>query len=190
LKWDVKKTLRFQFLAAGIVLAAVLHPASAQTQLRSLKGVAVPEPANLGEYVRDKQALIALGKVFFWDMQVGSDGATACATCHFHAGADHRPQNQLSGAEGGSFPLNRNLASIAFPFRLLADPGNRNSAVLRDSSMRAGSMGVFRRVFEGIVLGEAAELGRDVFDKPEFMVGELLVRRVTSRNAPSVYNTA
>ncbi|MBR9856523.1 MAG: hypothetical protein GYB38_02325 [Gammaproteobacteria bacterium] len=37
-----------------------------------------------------------LGKALFWDMQVGSDGITACASCHYHAGADHRSKNQIS----------------------------------------------------------------------------------------------
>ncbi|WP_344953388.1 hypothetical protein [Zobellella aerophila] len=37
-----------------------------------------------------------LGKALFWDMQVGSDGITACASCHYHAGADHRTKNQIS----------------------------------------------------------------------------------------------
>lgn len=46
--------------------------------------------------VRDEAALIRLGKALFWDMQVGSDGVQACATCHFNAGADHRPTNQVS----------------------------------------------------------------------------------------------
>ncbi len=43
------------------------------------------------------QSLIVLGKALFWDVQVGSDGRTACATCHFHAGADHRVTNQIAG---------------------------------------------------------------------------------------------
>jgi len=46
--------------------------------------------------VKDKAALIRLGKALFWDMQVGSDGIQACATCHFNAGADTRSRNQLS----------------------------------------------------------------------------------------------
>ena len=38
----------------------------------------------------------ALGKALFWDMQVGSDGVQACASCHFRAGADPRSKNQVS----------------------------------------------------------------------------------------------
>jgi cytochrome c peroxidase len=168
---------------------ALIVCAQAQTQLRSLKGVPVPEPPNLGDYVRDKKALVALGKVFFWDMQVGSDGVTACATCHFHAGADHRPQNMLSDTKAG-FPLNAELSSLQFPFRVFADMLNKDSAVLRDSSARVGSMGTVRRKFEAIVPGQAAEIGRDMLDKPEFMQGDRQLRRVTSRNTPSAFNTA
>ncbi|SRR6266540_1702054 len=52
-----------------------------------LKGVAAPQPADLGRYAANSQTLVVLGKALFWDVQVGSDGRTACATCHFHAGA-------------------------------------------------------------------------------------------------------
>ena len=45
---------------------------------------------NTGQ--RDK--LIVLGKALFWEMQIGSDGVQACASCHFHAGADNRIVNQ------------------------------------------------------------------------------------------------
>lgn len=35
-------------------------------------------------------------------MQVGSDGIQACASCHFHAGADNRVKNSLNlGLRGG-----------------------------------------------------------------------------------------
>jgi cytochrome c peroxidase len=53
-------------------------------------------PTNLSTYVRNRTVAIALGKAFFWDMQVGSDGVQACATCHFRAGADPRSINQLN----------------------------------------------------------------------------------------------
>lgn len=174
---------------AVLALLVAVSFGSAQTQLRSLRGVPVPEPPGLNEYVRDKTALAALGKAFFWDMQARSDGVTACATCHFHAGADHRRQNMLVDPQN-PFPLNLELSSVAFPFRLLADPSNRNSTVWRDTSVRVGSAGTIRRIFEGIVPGQAAELGRDALDKPEFMMGNLQVRRVTVRNTPSVFNTA
>jgi len=64
--------------------------------LASLKTAAVPGPtaAELSNVIRNKSAAIQLGKAFFWEMQFGSDGNTACATCHFNAGADSRSFNQ------------------------------------------------------------------------------------------------
>lgn len=66
--------------------------------LTSLTNVPTPEPDNLSDFVRDRNAAIALGKALFWDMQVGSDGIQSCASCHFHAGADSRAVNQLNPA--------------------------------------------------------------------------------------------
>ena len=82
----------------GAVPAQAQPPAPAEPALPppSLKTVVVPEPPNLHLYVRNRQAAIQLGKALFWDMQVGSDGVTACASCHFHAGADNRIKNALS----------------------------------------------------------------------------------------------
>jgi Di-haem cytochrome c peroxidase len=57
---------------------------------------AVAPPANLSDFVQNETALLKLGKALFWDMQLGSDGIQACASCHFHAGADNRAKNQIS----------------------------------------------------------------------------------------------
>jgi cytochrome c peroxidase len=51
-----------------------------------------PKITNVGQ----KVLMQSLGKALFWDMQVGSDGITACASCHFNAGADNRVNNQVS----------------------------------------------------------------------------------------------
>ena len=68
----------------------------------SLKHLSVPEVPGLlngpNPIVVNKAAAIALGKALFWDTNVGSDGI-ACASCHFHAGADRRIKNQV--APGG-----------------------------------------------------------------------------------------
>jgi cytochrome c peroxidase len=153
----------------------------------SLKNVRVPPPANLAQYVRDNGALVVLGKALFWDMQAGSDGRLACATCHFHAGADHRAQNQLSNPQG-TFTANYTLSLDDFPFHQLSDVNNNNSTVLRDSSQRAGSAGIFRRLFNAIVPGSASEDGFDVNDLPAFSLAGLNVRQAGTRNAPSVIN--
>src|ERR1700741_1197148 len=106
---------------AMVVSAAVIYAAAAATmagvhaqqnskpmvQPTSLKSLAVPEPPNLADFVADKQAAIALGKAFFWDQQASSDNNMACASCHFHAGADNRVKNQLNpGQAGGSNVFN------------------------------------------------------------------------------------
>jgi cytochrome c peroxidase len=81
-------------VASTITLASGI--AQAGLPLGPLSTVAVPLPANLADFVKDKGAAIALGKALFWDTQVGSGGIQSCATCHFHAGADSRTTNQLS----------------------------------------------------------------------------------------------
>jgi len=55
----------------------------------------VPPPVDLQGIVVNEQRVIALGKALFWDQSAGSDGM-ACASCHFHAGADSRVVNQLN----------------------------------------------------------------------------------------------
>ncbi len=71
----------------------------------SLKCTPAPEPYILDKngikvsispsIIKNKQVAIALGKMLFWDSQVGSDGI-ACASCHFQAGADNRIKNQIN----------------------------------------------------------------------------------------------
>ncbi|MEY2806589.1 MAG: hypothetical protein RIR65_1006, partial [Planctomycetota bacterium] len=66
------------------------------SQAPPLSTLPIPLPADLmTKYVRDFDAAVRLGKAFFWDVQAGSDGATACASCHWNAGADARTMSQL-----------------------------------------------------------------------------------------------
>ncbi len=153
----------------------------------SLKTVPVPQPVGLGTYVRDTQALTVLGKALFWDMQVGSDGRTACATCHFHAGADHRSQHQIVNPKA-EFPLNVTLAAADFPFHVVADATLNTSQVLRDSSVIYGSAGAFRRKFSAVDLEAGSDDGFDVAQSEPFTLAGLILRQVTTRNAPSVIN--
>src|ERR1700759_2512593 len=53
--------------------------------------------------ITDSAAAIRLGKAFFWDIQAGGDGQQACASCHFHAGADDRRLNTLNPGVDGLF---------------------------------------------------------------------------------------
>src|SRR5262249_49007371 len=66
-----------------------------------LKTVVVPQPT--GGDIIDQAAAVRLGKTLFWDMQTGGDGQIACATCHFHAGADNRLTNTVNPGPDGLF---------------------------------------------------------------------------------------
>ena len=114
-----------------------------------------------------------LGKALFWDMQVGSDGIQACASCHFHAGVDNRSRNQLNPNHlGGDLTLevfsnravppadpqdpDQDVVASDFPFHKLVDigipgeplmnPGN----VASDANDVMSSMGVTFRTFVDI----------------------------------------
>ncbi|MEO8597069.1 MAG: cytochrome c peroxidase [Candidatus Solibacter sp.] len=158
--------------------------------LVSLKQIPVPQPAGLATYVRDQASLVALGKALFWDAQVGSDGKIACASCHFHAGADHRTTNILSApaAGGGPVAANQTVNPASFPFHQLTNVGNNASPVVRDLRQVAGSPGVVRRTFLALDAGKSSENGVDVAGGA-FSVGGLGVRQVGTRNAPSVINS-
>src|SRR5262245_33573848 len=81
-----------------------------------LRAIAVPGPTNLDEFVKDPFMALALGKALFWDMQVGSDGIQACASCHFRAGADPRSKNQVHPGAKSVFPgPNVQLDAFDFP---------------------------------------------------------------------------
>ena len=158
--------------------------------IATLKGVAVPQPADLGRYVADPQTLIVLGKALFWDVQVGSDGRTACATCHFHAGADHRVRNQVAGPAASTAPARPNtLLTIGdFPFHAFENPASNTSAVVRARREVVGSAGIVKRIFVDIADGTAGDVGADDGAAGSFSLGGLKVRQVTSRNTPSVIN--
>ena len=153
--------------------------------LGSLKRVSIPQPIGVEPYVRDGTLLVALGKAFFWDVQAGSDGKVACATCHFHAGADHRTQNQMTNLLG-SFPVNHALVLSDFPLHVLANYDDNRSAVLADSSAVVGSAGLLRRIFRDA--GNPTDDGFDSADDAAFSLGGANARRVTRRNTSTVIN--
>jgi Di-haem cytochrome c peroxidase len=134
----------------------------------SLKGVAIPVTPGLlngkTPIVINKTAAIALGKALFWDSAVGSDGM-ACASCHFHAGADRRVTNQLETgslhktatgktfqktASGGLGGVNYTLKRSDFPLYKLADPAKKDAKVLFSTDDVVTSSGVFLNRFNSI----------------------------------------
>ena len=159
----------------------------------SLKTVTIPGPADINDYIADKDAAVRLGKALFWDMQIGSDGIQACATCHYHAGADNRSKNQFNpGQAGGDNTFqyggpNYQLVSSDFPFHKLADTENRQSRILQDYNDVIGSQGVFLTDFVDINSGSGFDFGTGV-DDLIFNVNDVTIRRTTGRNAPTVIN--
>lgn len=155
--------------------------------IESLKKRKVPEPKDLHLFIQDKGKAIELGKALFWDMQVGSDGYTSCATCHFHAGADSRSKNQLSpGLAGGDEDFfaqgpNYMVAKSDFPLDRGSDegPDKGNNDVV-------SSQGVFLEYFDGLDL-QNREIRNPQPDNI-FNVNGVNTRRVEPRNTPTVIN--
>lgn len=165
-------------------------PANLASLPGDLRAIAVPGPSNLDEFVKDPAAAVRLGKAFFWDMQVGSDDKTACASCHFRAGADPRSKNQLNPglnvwpAPDKTFSKSPNyqLSPADFPFRRLSDPANRASTPLADTNDVVSSQGVH------YLAPDPNAPWRFLPDQNGFIIGGVNTRQVEPRNAPSVIN--
>ncbi|MEH2439836.1 cytochrome c peroxidase [Nostoc sp.] len=181
---------------AGHTVSAQITPPS----LISLNTVPIPGPDYTG-YVKDKSKAIALGKALFWDMQVGSDGRTSCATCHFHAGADNRVKNQINpdilrvDASGNPNPDNTfrfggpnyTLKATDFPFHKLANVNDRKSTVISDINDVESSQGVFNSSFNSVTPGNPKDNVTQL-DDATFNVGGIETRRVEPRNTPTIIN--
>ena len=144
----------------------------------ALSTLAVPLPENLGDFVVNEEAAILLGKALFWDVQVGSDGQVACATCHYHAGADHRTKNTVNPGPDGEFDIVGEPGDCVDGLSFL----NPREASIDDV---VGSQGVRKKDFEGINMapGAIVDCGLAVMDETF-----LAQRQVTGRQAPTVIN--
>jgi cytochrome c peroxidase len=213
-RWAVMAGALAYALALGTgVLRAQVQDLQHQQQVieplirgpQSLKGVRPPEPPNLGDFVVDRQAAITLGKALFWDMNAGSDETQACASCHFNAGADTRIKNQVNpgqrstGPNGSVFDPtasgniggpNYTLRADDFPFHRLADPTNRDSALLFSSDDIAGSQGVFQSTFNYTMAGAEGTTPGDGLFHVGTAPNDVNTRQTTPRNAPTVINAA
>ncbi len=138
--------------------------------LAPLSSVAVPQP--VGGDIVDAAAAVRLGKALFWDAQTGGDGQVACASCHFHGGADSRLLNVLNPGPDGIFASGGVTAAgqIFTP-----------SAITNDD--RVGSQGVVGTVFVGVDPDPA--MAADVCT-PDVSAPFSAERRVTGRNAPPI----
>ena len=163
------------------IVTSLAKPSIGQNYLVNSESALGARPQDLApsipdDYVRDRQMATVLGKALFWDMQLGSDGVQACASCHFSAGADTRTRNQLNpGILAGDTALelfrnrhlttpptaadqnvNQNVLASDFPthrMRDLAQPGEpllNPTNVTRDTDDVVSSMGVRLRTFTDI----------------------------------------
>lgn len=193
------------FLAGSLVLS---QTALAHGPLPpSMQGAPIPPVPGLTDgadpVIVDNDMAIALGKALFWDIAAGSDGM-ACASCHFHAGADRRIKNQLnpgqkssndsgqtfeptaSGLPGGP---NYTLNQDDFPFHNYTNPLDALSGITNTSDDVLASAGTFSGEFisapkTGDVNDECARSTDSLFHA----VNNVGTRRVEPRNTPTVIN--
>jgi cytochrome c peroxidase len=133
----------------------------------------VPAPVRVGGDIVDNAAAIRLGKALFWDTQVGGDGQIACATCHFHSGADNRTFNTLNPGPDGIFASGGVTA---------AGQNFHPSNIVNDD--RLGSQGIVGSIYLGydhVNLANAVDICTPDETAPFFHN-----RRVTGRNTPTV----
>ena len=173
---------------------ALIDAENAPRPLAPLEQAELPLPPNWDEFVVDTDAAILLGKALFWDTQAGSDGRVACATCHFHAGADNRTLNVLSPA-GFDHPdqtyqwggANHQATTYDFPLHKVANPDDKHSLVVWSRDETVGSAGMNNRSFLGVQIGSPLEFGSLTLPSP-FTWNGLGVRQMPPRNAPTVVN--
>ncbi|WP_372242349.1 cytochrome-c peroxidase [Pseudomonas sp. ANT_J12] len=206
----------------------VVTPVVDVPSLQSLHGMTPPDPSGteggrkvdlMTDYVLNRSAAILLGKALFWDMEIGSDGSTACASCHFHAGVDHRITNQINPGQANT---NSNVSSIFNkPFVASDIPGDVASYLTKSGGKGGPNYTLKKTDFPTHVLADPLDRNspilystddvigsQGVFDanfvKPHqarfdkctaqpdgiFQVGGINVRRSTGRNAPTVINAA
>ena len=105
-------------LAVWVAAGGTVSAGARSTPLvAALDSAPVPTPPDEATYIKSRSSAVKLGKALFWDMQAGADGRTACATCHFNAGADNRSRNQIN-PRMPSFSIT-NRSRLCAPARLL-----------------------------------------------------------------------
>ncbi len=171
-----------------------------------LTNVPVPPVPGLtdGEdpIVVDKTSAIILGKALFWDTALGSDGQ-ACASCHFHAGADRRIKNQVNPGQKSPQPTGQTFQALPdgtmsgpnntlhlsdFPLYQYQNPLDPATPVTFSTDDVVGSQGTFGGIFKSASrtsgVNDNCSRGQD----PVFHVNAVGTRRVEPRNSPTVIN--
>lgn len=139
-----------------------------------------PVPQPTASTIIDQDAAIRLGKAFFWDVQTGSDGQMACASCHFIGGADNRATNTINPGPDAAFQL---VAGPGADFIFATfDPALIDDVV--------GSSGVFSRSFNGIStdLNDPVDICDPVApaNPAQALIAAAGERLVSGRNTPTI----
>ena len=213
--------------AAAVTAAIPGYGLAQQIQAAPLPNIAPltgisPVTADTSGIIRDKLAAQQLGKALFWDIAAGSDGM-ACASCHFHGGADIRIKNQVNPGLAQVFPgpdksfsnrrsgtptgPNVELNASDFPFHQLANPLDRQSAVVYDTNDVFSSAGTFsgpmgssptlsnslkgstqiNRLLGLQAASSECQFSYDPVNNP-FHTGNYTYRKVEPRQSPSTIN--
>ena len=173
-----------------------------------LNTVKPPKVKGLSQIVVNPKYAEILGKALFWDTMVSSDGS-ACASCHYHAGADERSVNQLNtgdldtnqvlglsfqptrsgGNPNGGNNTNYPLKKSDFPTWSFENPADKTSKLLFSTDDVVGSQGTFManfiRVRPGVQDDECQFVADPIYQDP---ANNRNVRQTTNRNAPTVIN--
>jgi cytochrome c peroxidase len=187
----VSSSSNVRFGALAFIVSAMVAPSAlGQFVEPSLKTFTRPEPLNLNDYIADRDAAIRLGKALFWDVRLGSDGQSACATCHHQAGADSRVTNIAHpGADGiftpGCVP-GAPIPGNVFPTTRFENPADRFSLRTLNLDDVAGSPGVLKEAF--IALDANGNEICKPLEETVFTADGVKHRQVTGRNSPSTIN--
>src|SRR5262245_26884248 len=152
--------------------AARTVPTIQRSSGQSLDQAPVPRPPNLADFIKNEAVAIQLGKVFLWDQQVGSDGRTACASCHHAAGADVRRVNTVNPGANGTL----DIIAAGGTLRAGHFPVLGNDVI--------GSQGEVDKDFVSINPGNRVDVG---IDTPNAVFGAN--PQVTGRQAPTYINS-
>ncbi len=201
--------LKFFFVSVSFGCLVIFNVAQAHSKIsdNNLQTYKVPAVPNLLDgklpIIVDKTVAIQLGKALFWDTNVGSN-SVACATCHFHAGADRRTTNQmnpgllhLNDVAGSTFDSTISIQNGAnyllkknnFPFFKFENPDDINSKVLFKTDDVVGSAGIYKQDFNSIDAVENEDSCTPTVDAI-YHFGNAQTRQTTKRNAPTVINAA
>ncbi len=171
----------------------------------TLKGAPVPNvPGLVGgadPIIINKNKALILGKALFWDINVGSDGI-ACASCHFHAGADRRTKNQIAPiGRNSDLPREFELASDGtlrgpnailkrsdFPFFQTDNPLSPTGTSIYNNDDVVSSSGTFGGEYRDAKSIAATNDQCNRSSDPVFHVGAKGTRKVEPRNTPTVIN--